>query len=181
MEGLVIRMAREEDASAIADIYNHYIETSTATFDTVPKTLEDRVAWLEAHDDRHPVIVAETAEGIVGWGSLSPWATRPAWSRTVEVSVYVADTHRGGGVGPALLDELVNLGRIAGHHALIAQIVGDNKPSLEMSARAGFELVGVLKEVGFKLDRWLDVALVELVLPERTAVGGDSRATLLTD
>ncbi len=164
MSELLIRTAARGDAPAIARIYNHYVETSTATFDTQIKSVSDRESWLEDHDERHPVLVAEADGVVVGWGSLTRWAARPAWSRTVEVAVYLDATATGRGVGPALLEQLVEAGRRAGHHALLAQIVAGNDPSIKMSMRAGFERVGTLREVGWKFDRWLDVALLELVL-----------------
>ena len=163
---LTIRRAEERDAAAIADIYNHYVRTSTATFDTTEKSEEDRIGWLEGHGEDHPVLVAEHDDVLVAWGSLSSWALRPAWSHTVEVSVYVDHSRTGSGYGPMMLEALVEMGRRAGHHALIAQIVAENEPSLKMAERAGFERVGTLKEVGYKFGRWLDLALVERVLTE---------------
>jgi len=164
MDPTTIRTAEARDAAAIADIYNHYVRSSTATFDTVEKTVEDRLVWLRDHDEAHPVLVAEDDGRVIAWGSLTEWATRPAWRHTVEVSVYVHNGAVGVGVGPRLVDALVERARIAGHHALIAQIVADNESSLNMARRAGFERVGTLKEVGYKFQQWLDVALVERVL-----------------
>ena len=161
-----IRRAAPDDVAAITSIYNHYVRTSPATFDIEEKSIEDRVAWLSSHDESLPVLVAERAGEVVGWGSVSPWATRPGWRRTVELSVYVGEVATGGGVGPRLLDALVAACREAGHHALMAQIVADNAPSLKMAERAGFRRAGTLTQVGRKFDRWLDLAVVELILEE---------------
>ena len=161
---LVIRRAGAEDACAVADIYNHYIRNSTATFDTVERSVDDRVEWLAGHDDEHPVLVAQTGERVTGWGSVTRWGTRPAWWHTVELSVYVAADAVGSGVGPQLLDAIVEEARRAGHHALVAQIVTENERSLRMAARAGFERVGAMHQVGYKFDRWIDLALLERIL-----------------
>jgi phosphinothricin acetyltransferase len=148
----------------ITAIYNHYVLHSEATFDTEQKSVEDRTAWLESHDANHPVLVAERRGTVCGWGSVSPWGTRPGWRHTVELSVYVDASATRAGLGPLLLDELVDACRRVGHHALMAQIVADNTASLKMVERAGFQRVGTLVQVGRKFDRWLDLALVELVL-----------------
>lgn len=164
MEQTAIRPATQTDALAIADIYNHYIRSSTATFDTVEKTESERREWLAQRGPSHPVLVAEKADRVIGWGALSPWSARPAWGRTCEVAVYLAPEACGEGLGKRMLDMLIERAREANHHALVSQIVGENAASLAMTERAGFERVGVLREVGWKFDRWLDVVVMELVL-----------------
>jgi phosphinothricin acetyltransferase len=164
MHDLTIRPAAEGDASAIAAIYNHYVRTSTATFDTLERSLPEQVAWIGQHADPFPALVAENSDGVIAWGALSPWGTRCAYRHTVEISVYVAPEAAGNGVGPALTEVLVGRARDLHHHAIVSQIVHENDASLSMSRRLGFEHVGTLKEVGRKFDRWLDVVLMELVL-----------------
>ena len=164
-----IRPAAASDAGAIAAIYNHYIETSTATFDTEPKAVDDRVAWLAEHGGEYPVLVAEQNGEVVGWGSLSKWGTRCAYRHTVEISTYVEPEATRSGLGPALCEALIAEARRADHHAIVSQIVSENEPSLKMAARMGFAEVGRLREVGRKFDRWLDVVLMELVLRDSPA------------
>lgn len=165
MPETIFRPAAASDAEAIARIYNHYIRTSTATFDTEEKTAADRVEWLAEHGGRYPVLVAEQDGVIVAWGSLSKWGTRCAYAHTVEISVYVAEDATRSGLGPAMSRELLALASELGHHAIVSQIVSENEPSLKMTARLGFTEVGRLREVGRKFDRWLDVVLMELLLP----------------
>lgn len=164
MSGFTVRSANRADARAIAEIYNHYIAHSTATFDTELKTTEEREAWLDDHGDRYPVVVAERDGSVVGFGSLTKFRERAAWAGTVEAGVYVAAHATGGGTGPALLERLLAEARECGFHVVVAQIVADNEASLKMVERAGFERVGTLREVGYKFHRWLDVVLVERVL-----------------
>ncbi len=159
-----VRRATLSDASAIAEIYNHYVRTSTATFDTEEKSVADREQWLAHHGDEHPVLVAEEDGRVVAWGSLSPWGTRCAYRHTVEISVYVAPGATGRGIGPLLTRDLVAAARSAGHHAIVSQIVHENEVSLRSTERGGFERVGTLRQVGRKFDRWLDVVLLELIL-----------------
>ena len=160
-----LRNATHDDGAALAHIYNHYIRTAVATFDTEEKSTQDRVQWLAEHTGTYPVLVAEQQGRVAAWGSLSRWGTRCAYRHTVEISVYVAPDAVGTGLGPLLSIALIEEARRLGHHAVVSQIVGENEASLRMSERLGFERVGVLREVGRKFDRWLDVVLMELVLP----------------
>lgn len=159
-----IRSASADDAEAIAEIYNHYVEYSTATFDTEPKTPDERSGWLAGRSEDHPVVVAERGERVVGWGSLSRWASRCAWEHTVELSIYVHEAHRGTGIGSALMDDLLGRAAELGHHAVIGQVVAENTSSIALSAKHGFERVGTLREVGRKFDRWLDLVLMERIV-----------------
>jgi L-amino acid N-acyltransferase YncA len=176
MGDLIIRPAAESDAPTIAAIYNHYVRTSTATFDTQERSIADQVAWLADHTGPYPALVAETSEGVVAWGALSAWGTRCAYRHTVEISVYVTPDEAGHGIGPALSQALIERARELRHHAVISQIVHENAPSLAMSRRLGFEHVGTLREVGRKFDRWLDVVLMELVLDTAADAAGDAGA-----
>ena len=164
MTPIDIRHAVLADAAAVTQVYNHYIRTSTATFDTETKTVADREAWILGRSAEHPVLVVEQDGAIVAWGSLSPWGERPAYSHSVEMSTYVSDGATGQGVGPALAQALIGEARRIGHHAILARIVADNEPSLKMGLRLGFTEVGRLREVGYKFGRWLDVVLLELIL-----------------
>jgi phosphinothricin acetyltransferase len=159
-----VRDATLADAPALAQIYNHYITESNVTFDVEPKTAEERSAWIAAHGPEHPVLVAEIEGSVVGFGALSPWAQRPAWHHTVELSSYVDQEWRRHGVGRALMDALLERAVATGHHALIGQIVADNQASITLSASMGFVEVGRLREVGDKFGRWHDVVLVERIL-----------------
>src|SRR6187401_518011 len=96
---ILIRRAEHADARAIADIYNEAILTTTATFDTEPKSEEERLGWIKAHDERHPVLVALVEGRVVGWASLSRWSERCAYEDTAETSFYVHSSHRGLGIG----------------------------------------------------------------------------------
>jgi L-amino acid N-acyltransferase len=165
MNEFTIRPATVDDAPAINDIYNHYVRTSTATFDTEEMSLDRLLDWLAEHAGAYPAIVAEGPTGeVVAWGSLSRWGTRCAYRHTVEISTYVAADARGQGLGPTLTQHLLGEARRLGHHAVISQIVHENEASLKMGDRLGFEHVGTLKQVGRKFERWLDVVLMEYII-----------------
>jgi phosphinothricin acetyltransferase len=160
-----VRLAEPRDAQAIRDIYNLEVRESTVTFDLVPRTVEDQLAWLAEHSGGRPAVVAVDGDGaVLGFGSLTPYKERPAYSPTVEDSVYVHRERRGDGVGRALLAELVRLAERYGYHSVVARIVGGHDASIGLHAAHGFELVGVEREVGRKLGRWLDVVVMQKML-----------------
>ncbi|HEX2848964.1 MAG TPA: GNAT family N-acetyltransferase [Acidimicrobiales bacterium] len=159
-----IRLATHADADALRTIYNRYVTGSTVTFDLVPRSLEVQRAWIDAHAGAHPAVVAVDGDQLVGFGSLSPYRDRPAYSTTVEDSVYVAEGLHGRGLGRALLDELLRLAGLHGFHAVMARIVGGHEASIGLHSACGFGLVGIEREVGRKFGRWLDVALMQKLL-----------------
>jgi phosphinothricin acetyltransferase len=159
-----LRLATLDDADAIRQIYNLEVTTSTATFDLVPRSLEDQRSWLAARSGAHAVLVATEDDAVVGFASLSPWRERPAYATSVEDSVYVHRDHHGRGVGRALLTELVAIGTRHGFHACMARIVGGHDASIGLHAACGFEVVGTEREIGRKFGRWLDVVVMERLL-----------------
>lgn len=159
-----LRPATNEDAEAIRSIYNLEVETSTVTFDLVPRTLSEQEHWLTRRSGAHAVLVAEDDDVICGFGSLSPYKDRPAYSTTVEDSVYVHRDHQGVGVGRLLLEQLVELATTHGFHVVIARIVAGHAASISLHDRVGFEVVGHEREIGRKFGRWLDVVTMQRLL-----------------
>ncbi len=165
MSDLKLRLAERRDAAALREIYNLEVTTTTVTFDMVPRTLDEQVAWIDGHSGGHPAIVAvDLEETVIGFGSISPYKDRPAYSPTVEDSIYVHREHRGRGVGRAMLDELIRLARDHGFHSMIARIVGGHEASIALHAAGGFEPLGVEREVGRKFGKWLDVVEMQRML-----------------
>jgi phosphinothricin acetyltransferase len=101
---------------------------------------------------------------VVGFGSLSPFRSRPAYATTVENSVYVLPHHHRSGIGRTLLDELVRLAQTHGFHSVVARITGDNDASIALHVACGFEIVGTEREVGRKFGHWLDVVEMQRLL-----------------
>jgi phosphinothricin acetyltransferase len=166
--GVVIRLAVAADLQAINDIYNHYVEHSTCTYQEQPETFAAREAWLLKHGPEHPATVAVDADGtVIGWGSLSAFHARSAYRFTVENSVYLRHDMRGRGIGALLLADLIERARTIGHHTIIAGIDAAQPASIALHKRFGFEQVAHLREVGFKYGQWLDVIYMELLLSQR--------------
>ncbi|HEY3942939.1 MAG TPA: GNAT family N-acetyltransferase [Acidimicrobiales bacterium] len=165
-----VRLALRDDAEAIRRIYNAEIQAvEPTTFDIVPRSPEQQLEWLDQHQGAHPAVVALDrnsggAERVVGFGSLSPYRSRPAYATSVENSVYVDRDHRGEGIGRALLEELLVLASSHGFHTVVARVVGRNEASIALHRSCGFELVGVEREIGRKHGRWLDVVALQRML-----------------
>lgn len=164
MSPVVIRSAVRNDVPAIADIYNEAIRTTTATFDTEPKGVDDRMAWFESHGEKHPVLVAELDGRVVGWASLSRYSDRCAYDDSAETSFYVAAEFRGRGIGRALKVATIAEARRLGYHTLIARVAEGSDASLHLNRETGFALVGTLRQVGMKFGRRLDVHILQLML-----------------
>lgn len=163
-----VRLAQPSDLRAINDIYNFEVEHTTATFDTIPVSLEARAVWLEEHQaPAHPAVVAEIEDEVAGWASLSPWSERCAYARSAEISVYVHRDYRHRGIGRALMIDAVDRGRNAGLGVILSRISSAEGPaSLGLHESLGFKVVGTLHRVGDKLGKILDVHMLELQLDE---------------
>eukprot|EP01039_Chlorochromonas_danica_P015693 gene15693-18478_t len=166
MEG-EIRLAELSDVPVITDIYNYAVLHTTATQDLHPQTVEVREKWFLAHDpQRLPVFVFEAAatKEVVGWSSLSLFSERPGYSITAEVSIYIAPHAQGKGIGKKMLHHLVAVARDQGFHSLLARMADENVPSKAMHLAAGFQPAGLLKEAGWKFNRYIDIAILQMML-----------------
>ena len=159
-----IRDAEARDIPAVTEIYNHAIATSTCTFHTEPRSAEYQRAWFGEHDRRHPLVVADFDGEVAGWASLDRWSERPAYADTVELRVYVAEARRGKGIGRQLVESVLLRARGAGIHAVISLITAGNDASVRLHESLGFSHVGVIREVGRKFGRLLDVIVMEMIL-----------------
>ena len=160
---LTVRKATPDDLGQITEIYNNAIEKTTATFDTEPKTQEEQEKWFDEHDASHPVLVAEQDGLIVAWASLSQWSDRCAYCDTAEISLYVREEYRGKGIGKQLMTAIIQEGKTAGLHTIIARIAGSNKISADLCKSFGFQYIGTMREVGKKFGNLLDVHLMQLI------------------
>ncbi len=161
---VAIRPARSDDAQAICDIYNEGIEDGDATLETRLRTSDEQRAWLESRSERHPVVVAERAGSVVGWGSLNLFNRRPAYDHVTEFSVYVARSSRGTGVGRSLLENLVESARVIGYHKMVLAAFDWNTAGVALYKRMGFRQVGIYREQGLLNGRWVDTVIMEKLL-----------------
>lgn len=161
-----IACTHSRHASAILDIFNDAIATSTALYDYQPRTLASMAPWFAAKDQGHfPVIGLEDANGqLLAFGSYGTFRAWPAYKYTVEHSVYVHKDHRGQGLGLQVMEALIDAARQREMHAMVGAIDASNGGSIALHRRLGFQHVGTLPQVGFKFGRWLDLALYQLLL-----------------
>jgi L-amino acid N-acyltransferase YncA len=165
MTDMFIRSAFDTELAAILDIYNEQVENSTATFDVKPRSPEAQLEWVKQFEHPYVLLVAERAEEVIGWGCLHPFGGKPGYRFSTENSVYVRKDVRGSGVGKALLVALIEAGTANGFHTIIARIAGDNPASVRLHESLGFEHSGRERDVGRKFDRWLDVVVMQRMLP----------------
>jgi phosphinothricin acetyltransferase len=170
IEMLIIRHATLDDLDSITEIYNEAVLKTVATFDTEPKSTDEQELWFASHGSRHPVLVAALDGEIVGWASLSEWSGRCAYSDTAEISLYVKEKLHGKGVGRKLLEALVDEGRNAGLHTVVARIAEGNEVSVHLHESVGFHHIGVMKEVGRKFGKLIDVHLMQKIYDTPTTV-----------
>lgn len=163
---LAIRHATPTDAEAIRTIYNDAVLNTTAVFDYAPRDAAAQIAWLQAKAAQDlPVLVAENASGkVVGYCSYGPFRPWPAYLYTVENAIYVAPDRRGKGVGKALLASLLEIARQRGLHTVVAGITAENEASLRLHEGLGFVRAGLIREAGWKFERWLDLVFLQKML-----------------
>jgi len=160
---LSIRPAKINDIEVITEIYNEAVLNTTATFDTEPKTFEEQTIWFNKHDSSHPVIVSELQGMVNGWAALSPWSDRIAYSKTAEISIYVKEEFRNRGYGKKLMSKILDDGEVSGLHTIIARIADGNQVSIKIHEAYGFKHIGVMKEVGEKFGKIIDVHLMQKI------------------
>jgi phosphinothricin acetyltransferase len=160
-----VRDATRQDLPEILSIYNEVIRNSTAVYSETEFTPARGLSWFEAKAEQgFPFIVAQGAEGIVGFGTFGEFRAWPCYRHTVEHSVHVRSDRRGLGLGRTLVLELIARAKTMQKHVMIAGIDADNAISIGLHRSLGFKQVGHFHEVGFKFGRWLDLAFLELTL-----------------
>lgn len=165
----VIRPATAADLPMIQAIYDHQVQTATSTFHTEPPPIDYWEGRLSSTEVGDHLLVAEVEGEVLGYAYSSAYRPRPAYARTRETSVYLAAGAGGRGLGRALYDDLLDRLRDDGVHAVLAVVALPNPASEALHRACGFERVGVLPEVGFKLGRWIDTGLWALRLSVRDA------------
>lgn len=160
-----IRPYQVIDVAAILEIINDAILKSTALYDYQPRTLENQMAIFEDKLAKgFPIIVATINEEVVGFGYYSEFRFREAYKFTVEHSVYANKDCIGKGIGKLIMKRLIELAKAQKLHTMIAVIDAENESSISFHDKFGFETVGIIKESGFKFDRWLDSVIMQKML-----------------
>jgi L-amino acid N-acyltransferase YncA len=165
--GLAVRLTEpERDAAAVAAIYRTAVEGSHISFEEQAPTQSEMAERMRSVLARTPWLVAEVDRDVIGYAYASPHRDRAAYRWSVDISVYVAERHRGEGIGRALYDALLAYLRRQGFVNVYAGIALPNPGSIALHESIGMRLIGTYERVGFKLGRWHDVAWYGLRLAE---------------
>lgn len=164
MKSIKIRFAHENDVESITEIYNEAIINTTATFDTEPLSVENRLQWLTNRGKDFPVIVAEKSGLVIGFAALNRWSERKAYDISAELAIYVSPNFRRCGVGRALNSFIFDVAEQTNLYTIILRITSENKASLKLALSAGFTEVGILRSCGIKFGRILDVVFLQKVI-----------------
>jgi len=165
VDGVHIRTATADDAAAIAEIYNQGIEDRVATYETRRRSAEDQQAWLQSIAGRYPAVVAQINGEIVGWAGAGPYRDRECYRGIGEFSMYVHRDWRRRGMGDLLLADLIAKAERMGLWKLLSRIFPFNEASRALCRKHGFREVGVYEKHAHLDGRWLDVVIVERLIP----------------
>ncbi len=158
-----LRPAQETDMEGVQRIYGDHVSHGLASFEEAPPSVDEmRSRFRTLKSQSFPYLVAERPDGIVGYSYAGPYRTRSAYRFTIENSVYVAKDCSGQGIGRALLSALIAECEKGPWRQMIA-IIGNsgNRASIALHEKLGFQLVGTLRDVGFKHDQWVDTVLMQ--------------------
>lgn len=160
----MIREAEKEDLKYILDIYNHAILNTTAVYSYEPVTLENREQWFESKkSNSEPIFVYTKDDIVVGFATYGSFRDWPAYSNTVEHSIYVDPKTRKEGIATKLLEKLISDIKNKGYKTIVAGIDDTNEGSIKLHLNFNFVECGNIKDVGYKFDRWLNLAFYQLI------------------
>lgn len=161
---MLIRAATLEDVVSIGDIYNEGIEDRIATLEIEKKSYEYMREWLLQHEGRYKVLVAEEGTQVVGWVSLNPYNNRCAYSGVADLSVYIARSHRGKGIGGRLLTAIEEAARENQFHKIVLFTFPFNLSGQKLYHNQGYREVGTFKNQGVLDGNFVDVMAMEKLL-----------------
>jgi phosphinothricin acetyltransferase len=154
----VIRPVTSADAGAIAAIYNHYVTSTTVTFEEDPVSLEEMARRIAAVvSQEQPWLVAEVDGQVAGYAYATRWHHRHGYRFSVEVTVYLGPDFGGRGIGSALYQELFPRLEALGIRSIVGVIALPNPASVALHEKFGMAKVGHLAAIGMKFGEWIDV------------------------
>lgn len=154
-----IRQVKDDDIAKITEIYNWYILNTTITFEVEAISPLDMKQRVQEKVEKYDWLVGELDREIVGYAYYGAFRSRSAYNHTVESTIYLAKENIGKGFGKPLYGALVKSAKEYGFRELIGVIALPNQGSTILHQKLGFEEIGVLKKVGYKFDRYIDVGI----------------------
>ena len=168
MSAAVIRPVTLADAPAIADIYSYYILHSIATFETEPIGAAEMTERIVTAVPDYPYLVLEQDGAVIGYSCVSPWKPRAAFYRSGEASIYLHHDHTRQGHGTRLFSALLERAADYDLHCLISGISLPNPGSEALHRQVGFTHAGLMREIGHKFDRYIDIAYYQYLNTDAT-------------
>jgi len=160
----MVRKVKESDAEALCRIYNNYIAGTTITFEEISLHTDEMVSRIKNITQNYPWLVYEENGKVLGYTYASKWKERSAYRYSVETGIYLDSNYVGKGIGTILKTELLKVLKEKSIHSVVCGIALPNPASIALCEKFGFEKVAHLKEVGYKLGKWVDVGYWELIL-----------------
>lgn len=160
----MIRAGTIDDATAVAEIYNHYVRATVVTFEETPVSADDMARRIADVGALFPWLVFEDAGAVVGYAYASAWKSRSAYRFSVESTIYLAASEQGRGIGTELYGALLAELKQRGFHSAVGGIALPNPASIALHEKLGFKKIAQFAEIGRKFDRWIDVGYWQLVL-----------------
>ena len=161
----MIRKVALTDSSAICDIYNYHVANTIVTFEEEPvgeAEIQKRISAVT--DKQYPWLVYEHEHTVVAYAYATEWRTRSAYRFSAESTIYVHRQFTGKGIGLKLYQSLVNEISKTNIRSLIGGISLPNNSSIALHEKLRFKKVAHFTEVGFKLNKWIDVGYWQLLL-----------------
>jgi L-amino acid N-acyltransferase YncA len=156
-----IRCAKIEDAQHIIDIYNWYIINTIITFETDPVSLAEMQERICEKLQHHDWLVAEINNEIIGYAYYGVFRARAAYRHTVESTIYLSKNFKGRGLGLPIYSALIDSAKNKGFREMLGVIALPNPESIKLHQKAGFNEAGLMKNIGFKFDTYIDVAILQ--------------------
>jgi phosphinothricin acetyltransferase len=162
----MIRPVTIDDAKAISAIYNYYVKNTAITFEEIPVSIGEMEGRIRAVLSKYPWIVWEEEGEILGYAYVNRWKERVSYRYSAEDSIYIKNGAEGRGIGKKLLAPLLEGARTAGVHTVVAGITLPNERSVALHEGFGFTKIAEFSEIGYKMDRWLNVGYWQLILDD---------------
>ncbi|MDR2480644.1 MAG: GNAT family N-acetyltransferase [Treponema sp.] len=164
MVSALIRQVTPNDAGPVTGIYNYYVQNTVITFEEEPVETAEMERRIRTVGAAYPWFVLEEPGAVLGYAYANKFKERSAYRYSAEISIYLQNGLEGSGLGTRLMQRLLDEMKMSGVHALIGGITLPNERSVALHEKFGFEKTAHFREVGFKMNRWLDVGYWELIL-----------------
>lgn len=165
----MIRFAAAKDAAELLEIYAPYVTGTTVSFEYEVPAVEEFRRRVEETSARYPYLVWEEDGALLGYAYAHPYAARPAYQWSAELTVYLRQGVSRRGLGSRLYGALMELLRLQGVRNVYGCVTAENTASVAFHHALGFREAGRFSQAGYKLGRWLDVLWLEKAI----ASGGE--------